>query len=65
MLMASLELVLLDERDKTLYIVHMTFPTFFPRNAALFNGFKKMIVKLVNYHLYLIYYWNDQFVHHP
>ena len=61
MSMASLESVSLDERDKTLHIARMAFPTLFPTSAASFNSPRKMTVHLANYHLHLMRYWADRF----
>ena len=36
--MPSMESVPLDERDKTLHIARMAFPTLFPTGAASFNS---------------------------
>ena len=65
MSMASLESVLLDERDKTLHIACMAFPTLFPTGAALFNSPREMTVNLANYHLHLMRYRDDRFSCHP
>lgn len=62
--MASLKLMALNERNKTLYIACMAFPTLFSTSIVLFNNSRKMTIKLANYHLYLIHYWDDQFACH-
>lgn len=54
--MALLELMALNERDKTLHIACMAFPTLFSTSIVLFNNFRKMTIKLANYHLYLMHY---------
>lgn len=56
MLMASLESVLLDKKNKTLYIAYIAFLTLFSISATLFNSYREMIVKLANSYLYLIRY---------
>lgn len=65
MSMASLESVPLDERDKTLHIARMAFPTLFPTGAASFNSPREMTVNLANYHLHLMRYRDDRFARHP
>lgn len=65
MSMASLESVPLDERDKTLHIACMAFPTLFLIGAASFNSPREMTVNLANYHLHLIRYRDDRFARHP
>lgn len=64
MLMALLESMLLDKREKTLYIACIAFSTLFFIGAALFNGPRKIMVKLASYYLYLMRYQDNQFAHH-
>ena len=65
MSMVSLESVPLDERDKTLHIARMAFPTLFPTGAASFNSPREITVNLANYHLHLMRYRDDEFTRHP
>lgn len=55
-LIALLKSIPLNNRDKTLYITLMTFPTLFPIRVVSFNSSREMIIKLTNYHLHLICY---------
>lgn len=60
--MGLLELLLLDKIDKTLYIGYIVFSKLFLICIVLFISSKKIIVKLVNYHFYLINYQDYKFI---
>lgn len=54
MLMALLELVPLNKRNKTLYITRMTCFIFFSISIASFNNFRETLIKLTDYDYHLI-----------
>lgn len=54
MSIALLKSILLNKRNKNLYIIYMAFSTFFSISTILFNSFRKQIIKLTNYYYYLI-----------
>lgn len=60
MSMTLLESVQLNERNKTLHIARMAFPTFFPTGAVSFNNPREKSVKLTDYHYHLIWYQDKQ-----
>ncbi len=63
--MATLSSRSLNERDLSLHIARMTFPTLFPIEAVFFNSARlRVVTSLVDYHNHLMRYKDDRFARH-
>ncbi len=64
--MATLGSRPLNERDPSLHIARMAFPTLFPIGAASFNSARlRAVTSLADYHNHLMRYKDDRFARHP
>ena len=55
----------LSERDSSLHIERMAFPTLFPNGSASFHNPRMRTVDLNEYHTHLMRYKDGRFARHP
>lgn len=63
--MPSMQKQPLSERDISLHIERMVFPTLFPTGSASFHNSRMRTVGLNNYHAHLMRYKDGRFARHP
>ena len=55
----------LSERDPSVHIERMAFPTLFPHGSASFNNPRIRTVSTLEYHKHLMFYKDQRFARHP